>query len=349
MADKPAWYDRPMWDRGLSVKDAAIVTGAVAGPPMIIGGAIGYAEGRLEKRFGVGPMAGKQKAPRYHDQILSPRGQIRKIKQAITHAKSDPAYKGQLIHLEKHLKQAKASAKMVATKVDKKTLNPFIASRAKTGTFQSTSTLARAGRALGTAGRVLGMASGAVVLGAAGVATYNVLTGKHAADRDEAIKRENDPGRIATSGAIGTVVGAVANRAFVGVASTVAGGVVARAVPLAAAGLAAHGAFKGYAEEGVKGAVRGAVSSLTMGLADKQMEKVLGPKKSSSRPFKPLQIPNIFGGRSEEFKRANAQYGTDRSGKTKMGEDGTLYKDHWSDSRGRQYTRRDMSVRSREA
>jgi hypothetical protein len=195
---------------------------------------------------------------------------------------------------------------------------------------------------LPTAGRALSIASGVVTVGSLGLVGYNLITGKHAGDREEAMKRDNDPGRLATSGIVGTAATGLTNRLLAGVAARTATGLAARALgPLAIGGLASYGAYKGYAEEGVKGAVRGAVSSLTMGLADGVMNKVLGEKKVDNiGPYLKGRWPR-FSERSEGFNKANAEHRTQHAGPSEAHE----YKDTWTDKRGRNYVRRDMSVR----
>lgn len=344
------WYDRPMWDRGLSAKDAAVATAAIAGPPIVLGGALGYAEGRMSGGKPVARARTKQTAPRYRDGKVSPRTVLRAARLEISSAKQNPIHaelRGitptMVDDAEKKVGRIKASAKATATKVRNGTIQPFAATRVGGRFASSTQRLAhQAGRIAGVAGKTLGVVGTVATVGALGVVAYNMATGKHAADREEAMKRDNDPGRLATSGIVSTAATGLANRAIGGIAARTVAGVAARAAgPLAVGALAGYGAYKGYADEGVKGAVRGAASSLTMGLADKQIEKVLGPKKTNSRPFGPLQIPHIFGQRSEGFSKANAAHHAGNHDRN----DSRDYKDTWQDSRGRSYTRRDMSVR----
>lgn len=121
----------------------------------------------------------------------------------------------------------------------------------------------------------------------AGIVVYNMATGKHAWDREAAMQRPNDPGRITSAGIAGSTTAAVANRALTGVVAQTAGGMVARAAgPIGIGVLAGIGAYKGYAEEGPKGAVRGAVRGIdptalfmSRPLSERLTDKVLGPKQ----------------------------------------------------------------------
>lgn len=268
------WAEQSVGER---VKNVATLTGILVGGAGAIA-ALEHGSRALERRLNGEATGRKQKqvAPRYNDTKLSPRGKAAKLKAAGVDASS-----------------SQRAAKMVSTKVAKGQLKPFIAPRVA-GKFatKGAARMVAAGRLLGTASRVIGVASGAAVVGAAGIVAYNMVTGKHAAsDKKEVRARENDPGRIVASGAASYAAGGVAARLTAGIAAAGAlGTVAARAFPLGTAAIAGYGAYKGYGEDGARGAVRGAVNSLTFGYGGKLVDKTLG-----EAPPKPTAVEGWIG------------------------------------------------------
>jgi hypothetical protein len=261
------WAEQSTGER---IKNVATLTGILVGGAGAVA-ALEHGSRALERRLdGSAPAKRKQVAPRYNDKALSPRSKVAKLKAA----GADPS-------------RAERAAKMVSTKVAKGQLKPFIAPRVA-GKFATKGAVRMvvAGRVLGTASRALGVASGVAVAGAAGLVVYNMITGKHAAsDKKEVQARENDPGRILVSGGASYVAGGVAARLTAGIAAAgTFGTVAARAFPLGTAAIAGYGAYKGYAEDGARGAIRGAVNSLTFGYGGKLVDKTLGEAPPKPNP-----------------------------------------------------------------
>lgn len=233
----------------------------------------------------------KQVAPRYNDRKVSPRTRAKKLNQSIAAARSNPSQAAQLAALQAQKKRALAAASGTRTRVEAGQIKPYAARRLVNGKFATPrgALVSRVGSALKSvapaAGAIARFAGAATMVGAAGVVAYNVLAGKHVGkDRDEVRSRANDPGRVLTSGVASYAAGGIAARVVAGTAAYAAGGaaLALRATPIGVGALAGYGAYKGYGEDGFRGAARGAVNMLTFGVGGKAVDKMFGEKSKPS-------------------------------------------------------------------
>ena len=170
-------------------------------------------------------------------------------------------------------------------------------------------------------------------------------------------------GAFAVAGAavkgIGLADAVFLNMAFAKTAFVVgAAGVALKGVELAAKvggrvalpAAVAYGAYTGARNDGLRGAVRGALTSVDptefatlagakSGLVGTIYDAMAGTKSNGQASAGPMRLN---AGQSREFAAADQSYGAGRSAAPASD---PHYKDTWTDSRGRSYTRKDMSVR----